>query len=325
MEGIYLFIMKLPETIENLIEEEIKKYKLSNLKEYAKNLSAKYLNEERTGKVLLSKDEEAMVYSIIRMPATFCAVSKALEQTLENYDEKIESVLDVGAGLGAATWAIKEKVNCSNFTCLEREDAMRKLGQKFMKENIDANWVNSDIVKDEISGRYDLVVTSYMINELSLDNRLEVIKKLLNVTNKILLIVEPGTPDGFKNIKEIREYAINNGLFIMAPCIGNSKCMLEENDWCNSYCRVERTKVHKLLKDGELPYEDEKFSYIAISKNEVLNPKARILRHPIIQSKMVRVKLCTKDGIKETIITKKNAEIYKALKKKTSGDSLNFD
>lgn len=318
--------MRLPEVIEDLIEQEVQKYNLSNLKEYANDLSFRYMNEERNGKVLLSKNEEAVVYSIIRMPATFCACFKALEQTFKYYDGKIESVLDVGAGLGAATWAIKEKKGCLNFTCLEREDAMRNLGQKLMKGKIDANWLKNDILKNEISGKYDLVVISYMINELSCNDRLEVIKKLLSVTNKVLLIVEPGTPIGFKNIRKIRDYAIDNGLFIMAPCIGNSKCMLDENDWCSSYCRVERTKIHKILKNGELPYEDEKFSYVAISKDEVLNyPKARILRHPIIQSKMVKVKLCTKNGIKETIITKKNSEIYKDLKKKISGDSLDFE
>ena len=29
---------------------------------------------------------------------------------------------------------------------------------------------------------------------------------------------------------------------------------------------MQRSKIHKLFKDGQLSYEDEKFSYIAVSK-----------------------------------------------------------
>ena len=29
-------------------------------------------------------------------------------------------------------------------------------------------------------------------------------------------------------------------------------CSLPENDWCHTTVRIERTKIHKLLKDGEI-------------------------------------------------------------------------
>ena len=37
------------------------------------------------------------------------------------------------------------------------------------------------------------------------------------------------------------------------------------------------------LKNADLPYEDEKFSYIAISKEKCDNSGLRILRHPMIE------------------------------------------
>ena len=42
------------------------------------------------------------------MPATYGAVSKAIEKTFELNKYDIEDVLDIGAGTGTATWACFE-------------------------------------------------------------------------------------------------------------------------------------------------------------------------------------------------------------------------
>lgn len=318
--------MKLPDTLEMLIEEEINQYKLLELKEYSENLSNKYMNEKRTGKTLLSQKEEATVYSVIRMPATFGAIYTSLSKTLENLDVEIDSLLDIGAGTGAGSFAVSELLNVKNITCLEREKSMMELGKRLMAQGNEslknARWIDKDIIRDEINEKADLVIVSYMINELKEEDRIIVLDKLLNFTNKILLIVEPGTPEGFKNIKRIREEIINRNLNILAPCTHHEKCPLSEDDWCSSAVRVQRTKIHKILKGGDVPFEDEKFSYIAVSPNIDRKTYARILRHPIIQNKMVKLKLCTENSIQEVIVTKKNSDLYKEIKKKNIGDSI---
>lgn len=316
--------MKLPDSLEMLIEEETNQYKLSELKEYSEKLSDKYMNEKRTGKTLLSKKEEAIVYSVIRMPATFGAIYTSLSKALENVDVEINSLLDIGAGTGAGSFAVSELLDIKNITCLERETAMMELGKKLMLneglENV--KWIDKDFIKDEINEKADLVIVSYMINELKEEDRILVLDKLLSCTNKILLIVEPGTPEGFKNIKKIRDEIIRRRLHILAPCTHHEKCQLSEDDWCSSLVRVQRTKIHKILKGGDVPFEDEKFSYIAISPNLNNKTYARILRHPIIQNKMIRLKLCTEKNIQEVIVTKKNTDLYKEIKKKNIGDSI---
>lgn len=321
--------MKLPDILEYLIEEEVKKYKLSELKEYSQNLSNKYMGEKRTGKTLLSLKQEAVAYSVIRMPATFGAITSALSKVLENNDFEINSLLDVGAGTGAASWAVNDMIDIKEIICLERETAMREFGMKLMNHGNDvlknAKWINKDIIKDDLKENADLVIVSYMINELKEEDRIKVLDKLLDCTNKILLIVEPGTPEGFRNIRKIRDEVIKRNLNIVAPCTHRDKCVLPEDDWCSSSIRVQRTKIHKILKDGDVPFEDEKFSYIAISKEQANQAEARILRHPVIQNKMVKVKLCTKQGIQEFTITKKNGDLYKDAKKKKIGDSINIE
>ena len=163
-----------------------------------------------------------------------------------------------------------------------------------------------------------------MINELDESKRLEIVKKALNATNKIMLIVEPGTPEGFNNIKKIRDFAYEEGYSIIAPCTGFcGRCDIKEDDWCASSIRVQRTKIHKYLKDADVPFEDEKFSYIAISKEKIDlndNEYLRILRHPKIENGRVTVKLCQNGEIVEKVITKKDKELFKKVKKKNIGD-----
>ena len=262
------------------------------------------------------------------MPATYGAVTTALKNCLELIDVKLETMLDVGAGTGAATWATSNLIDLKNVTCIEREPYMQKVGSKLMNSNEllkDVRWISKDILKEQISEKADLVIASYMINELPNEKRINVINQLMNATNELLIIIEPGTPEGHNIIKNIKKYCIENNLYVIAPCVSQEECKLDSSNWCHSTCRIQRTKIHKLLKDGDVPYEDEKFSYIAVSKQKVNHQNSRILRHPIIKSGFVNLELCTKDGIKNVTISKKDGNLYKQAKKKNCGDSLPYN
>lgn len=317
--------MKIPDALENVIEEKLNHVKLTELKQYASQLSEKYMYQKRTGDTLLNTEIEALAYSIMRMPATYGAVYTALKHTLERIDNNIQSVVDIGAGTGAATWAISELLATKNIRCFEREPVMLELGKSFMAQNPklkDISWQYMDIVKDDLDAKADLVVTSYMLNEIKPENRKDVINKLIKSSNHIILIIEPGTPEGFKNIKEVQKIAIDNGLHIAAPCTFQGVCPLPDEDWCHSIVRIERTKVHKLLKNADLPYEDEKFSYIAISKEKCDTSGTRILRHPMIEKGKITLKVCHNGKIEDMIITKKDKELFKMAKKKKCGDLI---
>lgn len=320
--------MEIPKTLESAIEEEITNIKISELKEEAKQLSYRYMNKTRTGESFITSELQAITYSIIRMPATYGAVTTALKNCLELIDINIETLLDVGAGTGSATWATSNLINLKNVTCIERESYMQRLGSKLMDSNEllkDVTWITKDILKNPISEKADLVIASYMTNELLDEERINVLNQLINATNGVLLIIEPGTPEGHKIIKNIKKYCVENNLYVIAPCVSQEECKLDNNNWCHSTCRIQRTKIHKILKDGDAPYEDEKFSYIAVSKQKIKNQNSRILRHPIIKSGFVNLELCTKDGIKNVTISKKDGDLYKQAKKKNCGDSLPYN
>lgn len=328
--------MELPIELKNIIDEELEKASFKNLQKNAENISIKYRNEtEKKGKRLVTENIEALSYAAVRMPATYSAVHTALEHAIEMTDIKINSLLDVGAGTGAGSWAANDIIDLNTITCLEREDAMMNLGKRFMASSeIDclsnAKWEKFDLLNSEISNKADLIICSYVLNELNDNDREKAVKKLWDCTNKMLLIIEPGTPNGFKEIKNIMGNLKEMGACIIAPCPNFTECKMPEDDWCHATCRVSRTKIHKLLKNGDVPYEDEKFSYVAVLKDgddiELFKQKnngknfIRVLRHPKIESGKITLQVCTKEGIGERIVTKKEKELFKIARKIKCGD-----
>ena len=161
------------------------------------------------------------------------------------------------------------------------------------------------------------------LNELAEADRMKLIEKLWSCTNQYLLIVEPGTPTAFEHMKIIRECLIRQGASVVAPCPHNAECSLPAGDWCHFTSRVSRTKLHKLLKGGEAPFEDEKYSYLVFSRAQSGKKKSRILRHPVIESGRITLQLCTQSSSIETrAITKKDKALFKTARKSKCGDTF---
>lgn len=322
--------MELPVELRSLIEEKLDGISVKELQKNSESVSLKYRDDNRDGSRLVTEEIEALAYSAVRMPATYGAIHTVLQNTFEIYKPEIHSILDVGAGTGAGTWAVNGLTDFKEAVCLEREDVMMNLGKSLMKESgieqlENAKWEKFDLVNSDLTHQADLVICSYVLNEISEQERMQALDKLWNATNKILVIIEPGTPVGFSEIKEIRKKLIETGGQVIAPCPNIEKCPMPENDWCHSTCRVSRTKIHKLLKSGDVPYEDEKFSYIAVSKQAFEKQDfSRVLRHPKIESGKITLQICSNEGISEKVITKKDKELFKTARKAGCGDEISF-
>lgn len=318
--------MELPNILRVELDRLAEGNKVARLKEASASLTEKYKNESGQGKRLVTTELEATAYSLVRMPATYGSVFSALKYTFEFFEEEIESVLDIGAGTGACSWAISELLDAEiDITCLEREDAMITVGKRLAAENPllkRVHWVKTDFVSCNFSGSYDLVIASYALNELSESDRQKVLKRLWQVTKKVLVIIEPGTPVGFNQLRTIRASMLNEGANVIAPCPHNNECKIPEDDWCHFTCRVPRSKLHRLLKGAEAPYEDEKFAFLALSKSSASQCSARILRHPLIEAGRITLKLCTPNGIVSKAYTKKSGSLFKTARKADCGDSF---
>lgn len=321
--------MEFPLNLRLSIEKRLTGIKQEQLKRTAQHISERYRNESGAGKKIVTTDLEALVYSLVRMPATFGAVTDVMNYVQQTIDFDIDSVLDVGAGTGAASWAIDEFFTPSKYTCLERENAMRKLGQSLMQEGSDslkkAEWITSDLISSPLGLKADMVISSYVMNEMNDSDREKVLIKLWDSANKMLVIIEPGTPVGYVQLKKARDILISQGAHIAAPCPHEKACRLAENDWCHFTTRIQRSKIHKLLKEGDVPYEDEKYTYMAFTRELPKQATARILRHPYIEKGQISLELCTKIENKKVIVKKKAGSIFKEAKKSKCGDAINIE
>ena len=88
-------------------------------------------------------------------------------------------------------------------------------------------------------------------------------------TRDTLLVVEPGTPAGYARIIALRDQLIASGAHVAAPCPHDGKCPLAPPDWCHFTQRLPRSRAHKQIKGAELPFEDEKFAYVALTRAPV--------------------------------------------------------
>lgn len=288
--------------------------KLSDLRQISESISEKYKNQNG-GQRLITKADEALVYALTRMPSTYEAIKFSLREALKCFNGEINTCVDMGAGTGAGALAVKDCLENVSTTCVEREDEMIKIGKKLVNDDI--LWTKSDLDSVEETNA-DLVIASYVLNEISQENRLNTAKKLFDMTGKLLLIVDSGTPKIFNQMKALREYFIGLGGKILSPCPHQGKCQAE---WCNFGCRVQRSKIHKYLKSAESGYEDEKFTFLAISKSQTdgQNFANRILRHPYIEKGKISLEVCTAEGIKKVIV-KKDDTNYKEIKKVDWGE-----
>lgn len=313
--------------VREITVQELHDIPVEKLMEVSKEITDNYHSVHKTSRRLISNEMQALVYAAVRMPATYAAVKSALEHATIYNDITIDTIIDVGAGTGAASLAAEEVFDSGHICLVEREPYMRKCGSRIFAAMGDetlktAQWYDEDILNDNADRHADLVMSSYMINEIKLQDRENVFDKLWNMTDKMLLIVEPGTKEGFEVISHAREYFLAGGMHIAAPCTHENKCGLDKDDWCHFSVRVARSRIHKLIKEADVPYEDEKFSYIAIVKDDVTSDGMRILRHPDIRKGNIGLRVCNSQGIRNTIITKKDGELFKKARKSSAGDLI---
>jgi ribosomal protein RSM22 (predicted rRNA methylase) len=325
-QSFTLSVMRLPDDLSAKLSEIGALAPAGELKQAAKRLSDDY----RAGSPAraLRGETERLAYLMVRMPATYAAMRSALEASADAMPEFApRTMLDLGSGPGTALWAA-----CAVFPSLEKLAAIerdaglaslaRELADAAQNAAIrEAEWRNGDLQSWNPAERYDLVIASYALGELSAENRRRVLLAAWAACDGSLAVVEPGTRRGFESIAQMRDWLIDAGAMLAAPCPHALECpMRAAGDWCHFSARLERSAEHRRLKQGDLGYEDEKFSYVIASKLPVRSPDARIVRHPMRYAGYTRLRLCTAEGLKDKTVTRSEKDRYREAKRSEWGD-----
>jgi ribosomal protein RSM22 (predicted rRNA methylase) len=167
----------------------------------------------------------------------------------------------------------------------------------------------------------DLVVASYLIGEIGEGERRALAELMWEKTRDTLLVVEPGTPAGYARIIALRERLIALGAHVAAPCPHDGKCPLQPPDWCHFTQRLQRSRAHKQVKGAELPFEDERFAYVALTRARIEKRPARVLAQPEVTKAAVVTELCTTDGLVFATVPRRDKAAYHRARKQRWGET----
>lgn len=324
--------MQLPPDLQMALEVELNPIPPNELATVVASLSSRYRSGKPAGRAFVRTKDESAAYAAFRMPATYAAVHAALTQMRSASPHRNpRSLADFGAGPGTVMWAATSIwPELTQITLYEREAEMIGLGKRLVTRSPNevlkhASWRKVDMTSIIEAEPHDIIVASYVVGELPKEDRQNLINRLWDITRDTLMIIEPGTPDGFSRIKDIRQTLILKGAHVIAPCPHSEACPLSDSDWCHFSQRVHRSRRHRQVKGGDLSYEDEKFSFISVSRTPGKTTLGRVLRHPKIRKGHIGLELCTPDGLENKTVTRKNRDQFRVARKLRWGSSLGKD
>jgi ribosomal protein RSM22 (predicted rRNA methylase) len=280
------------------------------------------------GSGAIKSETDALAYALARMPATYAAVTASLNALCEiTPDFAPASLLDVGAGPGTATWAAAQAFSSlQSFALLDANAALRALaldlahGSARLRDKTYQRGEARIALADAEPA--DLVVASYMIGEVDSAEQKTLTELMWAKTRDTLLIVEPGTPAGTARIIALREQLIASGAHVAAPCPHDGQCPLTPPDWCHFTQRLPRSRAHKEIKGAEVPFEDEKFAYVALTRTPAAARSSRVLAQPDVTKVEVTAKLCTARGLVMAKVPRRAKADYARARRWRWGDAV---
>ncbi|MBP2473113.1 ribosomal protein RSM22 (predicted rRNA methylase) [Crossiella equi] len=314
-------MVALPDDLRTALDRAAARHPQQDLARAVTRLSARYREGRAATSPILTGAVDAVAYAAYRMPATYAAVHAALSEVAALTPELAPATLaDIGGGTGTATWAAADVwPSLRELTVLEQVPQAITLGRELMAgaaaEAVRATtWRQARIDPATAPPGADVVTLSYVLGELPEAGRPEVLRWLAAGAG-LLVVIEPGTPDGYARVRAAREELVGQGHGVVAPCPHSAACPITPGeDWCHFSARLPRLGAHRVIKEGTLNFEDEKFSYVAVSATPVRPAAGRVLRHPVKRKGLVSLRVCGDGGLAEVTVSKRHGADYKAAR-----------
>jgi ribosomal protein RSM22 (predicted rRNA methylase) len=290
-------------------------------------LSARYRGPSEPGAVATTRADVA-AYAAARLPATYAATRVVLGELARRAPSlEPRSQLDLGAGPGTALWAAADVwPGLATVTAVEAEPAMAELGQALARAGppvlAGARWLRGMLPEAVPDEPFDLVTLGYVLAELDESSQAQTIERAWRHATA-LVVVEPGTPAGYRRVLAARAQLLGGGATLAAPCPHEGPCpWADTEEWCHFAVRLPRSAAHRAAKAAELGHEDEKLSYVAVTRGPAVRTTSRVLRHPQVRSGHVLVELCSDGGIELETVSKRERERYRRARKVSWGEAL---
>lgn len=313
--------MNYPGNLNEALAHWLKQESQGGLVEKTARLSSSYRRGANSSTV------DIAAYMVSRVPATYTANIKVHEEMARALpDFAPRSLLDIGTGPGTATWAaLVHWPSLETITQCEQDQSFAWLAAKLnLESDLPALEAATLLQKPESSlpldVEADLVVASYMLAELPHHAMPAVAQRLWERTLQVLILIEPGTPQGFARLRSIRDALLGQGAFVIAPCTHQNACPMTGSNWCHFKTRVQRSRDHMHAKQAKVPFEDEAFSYLIVSRKPILQSGSRVVAPVSVNKIAATLPVCNATGLGDEVIASRNKPAYKRAKKIGWGD-----
>ncbi len=317
---------ELPAALRSAIEALAAGHPGRALADAATKLSADY----RAGRgTRLAAPVDLAAYAVARMPATYAAIRAVLDEVAERTEFAPASLIDAGCGPGTASWAALDAFDGIEAAMLvDAHDGMIGLARTLAAPTpvlAKARFTRASLNRSlGEAGTADLVVAGYALNELLAAEVAAAAQRLYRASTGLTVIVEPGTPQGFAVVASARAALIAAGGRIIAPCPHGGACPLSAPDWCHFSARLPRLKAHRLAKGADVPFEDERYAYVAVARPDItIHPaEARVLRPPKTSKPETVFRLCTADGLVDRKVPVRDKSLSRLTRHTGWGDAF---
>ena len=307
-------------------------------------------------------DREALAYTAVRMQKSYAVLERVLQEIQRRRPTFApESILDFGSGPGTAfhvAWRLWSN-SIQHMQGVDLSESMNMVAMRLLElaQDQDDEDKSSQVVPplDKISlrrhlslqhhrDRHDVVVSAFCLNELPSDAaQALVIKTLWERTRKTLVLIEDGTPEGFRTIVNARHFLLDleqnqrssrneGGIRILAPCPHHQVCPLVDRQlsWCHFKVRSVMNSEAQKVMASKTNTQLHDFSYIVLERpgdaqqknaEDVLEGKPRVLWESTKAPKRVMMRVCAKDGLKKLFVGKPDLpQHFKDARKISWGD-----
>lgn len=275
-----------------------------------------------------SRDVDFAAYLVTRLPATHAAVARVLaELALLRPGFSPSSLLDAGSGPGTASWAALDRwPGIGAVTLLDESRPFLDLAAELARHGApplaSATLRQGRLEALPAGLTAELVIAAYALAELPAETSAKAARHLWASSEALLVLVEPGTPQGFARLRAARDVLLAEGAVPVAPCTHAQACPMISPDWCRFAVRLPRSRAHMHAKAASLPFEDEPFTYLVMARDGGPTPGARIVSPPDHAKPAITFRLCREGRIERHAIARRDAVAYKQARKLGWGDLL---